>query len=161
MPSKKQRAKAMKAAEFSRQRVAPESIAPDSTTGQDILRVIKGHLCVQKFLNRPFGKINMLVIKEEGDDWLYGEESKEGLEMFTTKLKNLELEFPNVCENWHQMFHTKMVMSTKYKPGRGIDDDARFFFCCCLKEGGAIVRDWKMDHGTYFTFYDSQSNPIV
>lgn len=161
MPSKKQRAKARAKAKFSTDPVESERYDPQSDRSKEIMNVCRANIWVQKQLGRPFSKINMLLIKDEGVDWLYGEQTEEGFGMFETKIRGLEVEYPNVCQNWWMMFLFQMKMSSKYNVERGIDDDARFFFCCCLKEGGEEVRGFKMEHGDYFTFYDTQENPIV
>jgi len=161
MPSKKQRAKAEKKARDSLKEETPERYEIGSERSKHILNVCRSHIWVQKTLGRPFGKINMLVIKNEGDDWLYGEESKEGFAMMETKLRGLEVEYPNMCQNWWQMFLFQMASSSKFTPENGIQDDARFFFCCCVADDGSEVQGYKMERGNYLCFYDTQEHPIV
>jgi hypothetical protein len=161
MPSKKQRAKAEKKAKDSLKGETPERYDVDNQRSLEIFNVCRAHIWVQKTLGRPFGKINMLVITNEGDDWLYGEESKEGFAMFETKLRGLEVEYPNMCQNWWQMFMFQMVSSNKYSPENGIRDDARYFFCCCVADDGSEVRGFKMERGNYMSFFDTQEKQIT
>lgn len=161
MPSKKQRAKAEKKAKDSLRAETPEMYAIDSDRSKQIFNVCKGHIMVQKMLGRPFGKINMIVLRDEGDDWLYGTESEEGFSMFEAKLRGLEVEYPNMCQHWWELFKFQMEISPKFTPENGIQDGARFFFCCCVKEDGSQVHQFKMERGNYLCFYDTPENPIV
>tara|TARA_R100001460_G_scaffold13042_6_gene29561 strand:+ start:385 stop:873 length:489 start_codon:yes stop_codon:yes gene_type:complete len=161
MPSKKQRAKAEKKAKESLKAEKPEMYAKDSERSKNILCVCKAHIWVQKMLGRPFSRMNMLVITDDGDDWLYAEESREGFNLMKTKLEGLEVEYPNMCQNWWQLFQIQMMNSKFWTRENGIQDDARFFFCCCVKSGGEECRGYTMERGNYLTFYDTQENQIT
>ena len=161
MPSKKDRSKAQKKSKASLKGETPERYEKDSEKTKHVMNVCTAHIWVQKALKRPFGKINMLVIRDEGDDWLYGDQTEEGFSMMKNKLRGLEVEYPNMCLNWWELFVYQMKSSPKYSLERGIQDDARFFFCCCVRDEGEEKSGWRMDRGNYVCFYDTQENPIV
>ena len=161
MPSKKQRSKAQKKSQASLRGETPKRYEKDSEKSRHIMNVCTAHIWVQKALGRPFGKINMLVIRDEGDDWLYGQESQEGYDMMKTKLRGLEVEYPNMCQNWWELFMYQLGSSPKYSLENGIQDDARFFFCCCVRDEGDERSGFRMDRGDYVCFFDTQENPIV
>ena len=161
MPSKKQRSKAEKKAKDSLKEETPARYDIDSDRSKQIFAVCKGHIMVQNMLGRPFGRINMLVINNEGDNWLYGDETQETLNMMKTKLNGLEVEYPNMCQNWWQMFVIQMKSSSKFTRENGIQDDARFFFCCCVADGGSEIHGYKMERGNYLCFYDTQEHQIT
>tara|TARA_R110002167_G_scaffold16160_7_gene63660 strand:- start:7526 stop:7927 length:402 start_codon:yes stop_codon:yes gene_type:complete len=126
-------------------------------TDNKIYTAIRANLFVQRsVLGRPTGKLTLIIMSDEGVDYLYSDDSKKGIAMMVMKLKGLEEKYPDTCENWDQGFLMKLFTSPCWT--KETKDEHRFVFGCCVGKKGVNIQKGKgvMEHGNWMTFFEKQ-----